>query len=154
MTMPRKWIAVLAAAVAAGGLALAATSVLGGSPQPRPDYAQVDAKLDNAKPSFARALARKGTKPKAIYLTGQGTVDTSPPPQGTGPYIDFTLSAKSCKRVVDGGIQTDNVDVYQQGTYIAGRGEYHVLMGLDDGAVATPVTFNYSSHLICLKGIK
>ena len=95
MTMPRKWIAVLAAAVAAGGLALAATSVLGGSPQPRPAYAQVDAKLDNAKPSFARALARKGTKPKAIYLTGQGTVDTSPPPQGTGPYIDFTLSARA-----------------------------------------------------------
>lgn len=152
--MSRKWIALVTALAAVAITALAASSVLGGSSQPRPDYATVDVRLDNATPAAARSVSRKARRPKVLYLTGEGKVDTSPPPTGAGPYIDFKLSAKGCTRVVDGGVGPDSTDVYQQGSYIAGRGEYHVLMGVDDAASASPFSFTFTSHLICLKGVR
>ena len=159
--MRRNFIAgfATAATLAAG---LAATSVFGNGSDVdvdvRPSYATVDVQMSPASGPAARAVtaAAKARKPKVVYLTGKGTVNTDPAaPGGTGPYIDFRLDAPKnlCPRVIDAGINPGNLDLFQQGSYLT-KGEYHVLMGLDDGAAPTPVTFSYESHVICLKGVK
>ena len=159
--MRRNFIAGLAAA-ATVATAFAATSVFGegSAVDPRPGYATVDVQMGPAgapAPAKAAAVAaKKARKPKVVYLSGEGTVNTDPAVAGgTGPYIDFRLNAPKnlCQRVIDAGINAGNLDLFQQGSYVR-KGEYHVLMGLDDTAAATPVTFPYESHVICLKGVK
>jgi hypothetical protein len=57
--------------------------------------------------------------------------------------------------VIDGGILTQDHDIYVQGSYVANPGEYHVRIGFDDAAVAAGVhAFTITSHLTCLKGVK
>ena len=147
------------AVLASAATAVAATSVFGegASLDERPGYATVNVQMGPAAaPGNTRAaVARKATKPKVVYLTGQGTVNTDPAAGGTGAYIDFALNAPKnlCPRVIDAGINAGNLDLFQQGSYVE-KGEYHVLMGLDDAAAATPVSFAYESHVICLKGVK
>ena len=113
--------------------------------------------MQAAVPLARRAAAKAPAKPKVAYLAGQGTVNTDPAaPGGTGPYIDFELAAprRLCPRVINGGVDAANLDLFQQGSYVE-KGNYHVLMGLDDKAAAeTPTTFPYESHVICLKGVR
>lgn len=145
-------------ALAVVATAATATSVFGDGAaiDVRPGYATVEVPMRADGAPAARAVAAaKARKPKVVYLTGQGTVNTDPAAGGTGPYIDFALKAPKnlCQRVVDAGIVAGNLDLFQQGSYVD-KGEYHVLMGLDDAAAGTPVTFSYDSHVICLKGVK
>jgi hypothetical protein len=156
--MRRNLVATLAiAAVAAAALGAGAVFGAGSQDDVRPDYADVNVRMNDADGTApARALAaKKAKKPKVIYLSGTGSVNTAAPPAGTGAYIDFALTAPKnlCPRVVDGGVSSTNLDLFQQGTYVEG-GVYHVLMGLDDGAASSPTTIDYNTHLICLKGVK
>jgi hypothetical protein len=123
------------------------------SSDPKPDYTRIEVRAHRQAAPLARpAKAAKPSKPTVVYLGGSGTVDTAT----TGAYIDFGLRAKQklCPRVVDGGIRsTNNLDLFQQGSYVA-KGQYHVLMALDDAAKDTPATIQYTLHLICLKGVR
>lgn len=157
--MRRNTIVSLALAAVAA-LAFAATTVLGSGAtvDVRPSYATVEVEMrPDSGPMVARPAARKpvSSKPKVVYLSGEGTVNTDPAAGGTGPYIDFKLTAPKnlCPRVINGGINAGNLDLFQQGSFVS-RGEYHVLMGLDDAAAGTPVSFPYESQVICLKGVR
>lgn len=157
----RKYLITMLALAAVAATSLAATAVFGQGSTigVRPGYATVNVKMSAARAPLAgraAASAKQASKPKVVYLTGKGTVNTDPAvPGGTGPYIDFRLNAPKnlCPRVIDAGINPGNLDLYQQGSYVK-KGEYHVLMGLDDDAAATPTTFPYESHVICLKGVR
>ena len=149
--MRRNLIAGFALAAVAA-VAVGATTVFGSGPavvQP----AQVSVPMrGDAAPALGRsAAAKKASKPKVVYLGGSGSLNTA----DTGAYIDFGLKAPKnlCPRVIDGGVKATNLDFFQQGSYVD-KGVYHVLMGLDDGAMATPVTIEYTTHLICLKGVR
>ena len=152
--MSRKWIGGLVAVAAVGAAALAASSVLGadGGGDPRPAYATVSVDLHQRAPATARPSAKKPKKPKLVYLQSPAPVPINPalPPDGVGPNVDVKLTG--CSKVVDGGVVADNTGVFVQGTYVASKGEYHVLIGLAPGATAAP--FNITSNLTCLKGVK
>jgi hypothetical protein len=141
-----------------GVFALAAASGFGDVAETglRPSYATVTVKMQAPAPLARRSAAKAAAKPKVVYLNGEGTVNTDPAaPGGTGPYIDFRLTAprRLCPRVINGGVDPGSLDLFQQGSYVE-NGDYHVLMGLDDGAKDTPTTFPYRSQLICLKGVR
>ena len=156
--MRRNTIVSLAVATVAA-MAFAATTVLGSGAavDVRPSYATVVVPMRGTAPAPGKAAAHKPTssKPQVIYLTGKGTVNTDPAAGGTGPYIDFKLTAprNRCPRVINGGVNAGTLDLFQQGSYVK-KGNYHVLMGLDDGAAGTPTTFPYESQVICLKGVR
>lgn len=142
----RKWALGLAALAAAALAGLGATAVFGGGGSTAlPGYASVEINLaPTASP------AGKQGKPKVVYLEGgPSTIDVDT----TGPYVDIGLaSCPGHSRVIDGGAVADNTDVYQQGAYVGSRSEYHVRLGFDDET--TPVDFEVSSHLICIKGVR
>lgn len=153
--MPSKAIAGLVGLLAVIAAGFAATAVLGDDPHTLPPYATVEVKMSgpSARPagsSLERAVVRR--KPQVLYFAGQGRVDVAQ----TGPYVDIELTAepaKACPRVIDGGVRAANLDVYQQGSSVGpGRGEYHVLIGFEEGA--TQVGFDFTSHLICLKNVR
>ncbi|MQA73072.1 MAG: hypothetical protein GEU88_01745 [Solirubrobacterales bacterium] len=166
--MDRKWILGLVAVVAAGCAGFAASSVLGGesSAPDRPDYATVEIRAVTHGPAAGRpragAAARAGArsraskpkpkpkKPRVVYLRGETTtVDITQ----TGPNIDIRLRKCPDKsRVIDGGVFPGDTNVFQQGSYVPNRKEYHVLLGFRDPALAQ--SFTLSSHLVCLKGVK
>jgi hypothetical protein len=156
--MRRNLIAGLAAAAVAA-TALGATVVFGAdsSAGGRAALHSVDVAMGpsgRAAPERTLAAkAKKKKKPKVVYLGGSGTINTAT----TGPFIDFGLDAPKnlCPRVIDGGIRLDDTRFYQQGSYVEG-GEYHVLVGLGETAAqnATPVSSGYTTHLVCLKGVK
>ena len=57
--------------------------------------------------------------------------------------------------MVDGGVVPKGTnDVFVQGTYVRSPREYHVLIGLDDGALDARAPFTITSNLTCLKGVK
>ncbi len=154
----RIWAATLAVAGTGAAVAIAATSVLG-SDDHAPAYGKLSIDL-----SKDRAGSRGGggggggggrhasTKPRVVYLKS-GETQVDPIAIGT-PYLDIKLTG--CSKVVDGGILTQNHDIYVQGSYVASPGEYHVRIGFDDGAVAAGQVqpFTITSHLTCLKGVK
>jgi hypothetical protein len=154
--MSKKLIGVVAAIAAVGGTALATAAVVDGGDGPRPDYATVTVDLGA---SGERAAKPKGgigpKKPKLIYLQSATPVSINPADAtagGVGPYVDVKLTG--CSKVVDGGVVPSSVDVFVQGSYVAAPGEYHVLIGLDDGALAARTPFTITSSLTCLKGAK
>jgi hypothetical protein len=156
----RSYAIVSLALVTTLAMAVAAATVLGsgGRVDVRPSYATVQVKMQQAGGvTAAKGAAKKKPKPpkpKVVYLSGKGTVNTDPATGGTGPYIDFKLTAPRnvCPRVINGGINAGSLDLFQQGSYVQ-KGNYHVLMGLDDGAAGTPQSFPYESQVICLKGV-
>lgn len=155
--MRRNLTAAIALTLLAGA-AVAATSVFGEDSRadPRPAYATVEVRLRAGGEARGRvAGAKPVAKPEVVYLKGKGTVNTAPPPTGVGPYIDFKLTAprNQCRRLIGAGIKAANLDLFEQGSYAGGH-SYHVLMGLDDGAAATPTTISYQSHVICLNGVR
>jgi hypothetical protein len=139
--------ATLAAVGAIAGIAVAATSVLG-SDEGSPVYGKLSIDLSKER---AKAPPSNTTKPRVVYLkSGETSVD--PVAIGT-PYLDIKLTG--CRKVIDGGILTQDHDIYVQGSYVANPGEYHVRIGFDDAAVAAGVhAFTITSHLTCLKGVK
>jgi hypothetical protein len=147
--MRRNLITVLGVAALAAA-AIGATAVFGSNSEPtgQATYRHVNVSMAPSAPA-ARAAAAKKAGLKVVYLSGSGQVDAGP----SNPALDFGLKASKqlCPSVLDGGIQADNLDFFQQGSYVK-KGRYHVLMSLDDAAAATPVTIHYSLHLICLKG--
>jgi hypothetical protein len=92
----------------------------------------------------------KPAKPKVIYLKSGATV-VDPTAIGTS-YLDIKLTG--CRKVIDGGIATQDQDIFMQGTDVVNAGEYHVRIGFDDSAAGTPHPFTITSHLTCLKGVK
>jgi hypothetical protein len=149
-----KLIASAAALATIAGGAMAATAVFGDDNGTRPPYATVEVEMSG--PSAAPtgkplARAKKAKKPKVLYFSGQGAVDVA----ATGPYVDVKLTAKpenACPRVIDGGVQVANLDVYEQGSSVGpGPGEYHVLIAFEDNT--PPVNYTFTSHLICLKNV-
>ena len=142
----RSWMAALAGVAALAAVAVGAASVLGAGDEP-PRYGKLAIDLSND-----RAKAQ-GNNPRVIYLkSGETLVDPTAPEIGT-PYLDIKLTG--CRKVIDGGVLTQNHDIYVQGSYVANPGEYHVRIGFDDAAVAAGVhPFTITSHLTCLKGLK
>ena len=67
-------------------------------------------------------------KPRVVYLKS-GETQVDPVAIGT-PYLDIKLTG--CRKVVDGGILTQDHDIYVQGSDVASPGEYHVRIGFDD----------------------
>lgn len=150
--MHRKTVlAGLAALAAIATAAVAATAVFGGGSPSRPDYATVEIEMQRTDAPAARAAAaKKAKKPTVIYLQGQTTTVNV---AETGPYVDVRLfSCPGNSRVIEGGVFPVNTGLYQQGSYIPSKKEYHVLIGFETGM--TPVNFELSSHLTCLKGVK
>jgi hypothetical protein len=159
--MSRKWIAATAVAGSVAATAIAAAVVFGLNQETRPAAATVEValKADAAGAGrHARALGaeqakrpKKAKKAKVLYFSGPGQV-----PATVGNFIDLKLTTNppgACPRVIGGGAIASNTDVYQQGTSVGpDRGEYHVYLAFSDGA--TPVDFDFASHLICLKGVK
>lgn len=149
--MRRKWIVGVVTLAAAAGTATMATSVFGGGSEPRTGDNVVEVKMKSAPdPASQRAQKAKKKKPRMVYLQGPSQlVDVAQ----TGPFIDVRLS--SCpgnSRVIEGGVVADNVGVFEQGSYVESRKAYHALIGFAPGI--TPVNFNLSSHLTCIKGVK
>ena len=143
--MRRKWIVAGAAALAAvAGAAMMATSVFGGGAERRTGYAVV--KIDTQQPAAAESQRAKTKKPTVVYLDGAPTVADS---AVLGPFIDVRVGpCPQNTRVIEGGISTENVDVYVQGTYIdENRHDYHVRFA----DVGEPGPFELTSHLTCLK---
>lgn len=154
--MSSKAVAGLVGLLAVITAGFAATAVLGDDPHTLPPYATVEVELSEASATPAGSRLDRGRarprKPQVLYFAGQGAVDV----EQTGPYVDIELTAEppaACPRVVDGGVQAANLDIYQQGSSVGpGLGEYHVLMGFEDET--TPVDFTFTSHLVCLKNVK
>ena len=152
--MNLKLIAGLLTAVVAGGAAVAVAAP--GAPEPAepPEYAHVDVRLGGS------AKAISGKKPTLVYLQNDdaGTINPADPSAGgIGPYVDIALSGQTrrqCPRVIDGGVVPSRKDVYQQGTYFNGKGEYHVLLGPNLETQTEPTPYKIKSSLICLKGVK
>jgi hypothetical protein len=147
----RIWAATVVAAGTVGAVAIAATNVLG-SEDPPPAYGKlaIDLSKDRA-PGGGGGGQATSSKPRIVYLKS-GETQVDPIAIGT-PYLDIKLTG--CRKVVDGGILTQDHDIYVQGSYVASPGEYHVRIGFDDQAVATGVhPFTITSHLTCLKGVK
>jgi hypothetical protein len=143
----------LAATIAVAGtvaaVTIAATSVLGSDDQ-TPAYGRLSIDLSKDRVHHGNG-GNTGSKPKVVYLKS-GETEVDPVAIGT-PYLDIKLTG--CRKVVDGGILTQDHDIYVQGSYVASPGEYHVRIGFDDNAVAAGVhAFTITSHLTCLKGVK
>jgi hypothetical protein len=152
----RRKLAVGTAALAAAGGGFGAATVLGSeSSITAPEVNQVRVELRERAPR-ARVLAGVRRKPRIIYLQSSSTVDAANP--AVGPHVDIRLSARACRgkgRVLGGGVAPASANVFQQGTYILpDQGEYHVLLGLDDAAAASPSAYQISSHLICARGVR
>ncbi len=153
--MRRKWIAGLAGLAAIAVAALAAGAVFGGGTETLPAYATVEVEMRGPSATPAGAPLQRAKKPKpakVLYFGGQGAVDV----EATGPNVDVKLTAEpedACPRVLDGGVRVANLDVYQQGSSVGpGLGEYHVLIGFEEGT--PPVDFAFTSHLVCLKNVR
>jgi hypothetical protein len=145
----RIFAATAAVAGTAAAVAIAATSVLG-SDEHTPAYGKLAIDLSKDRVHHAGG-GGSSSKPKVIYLKS-GETQVDPVAIGT-PYLDIKLTG--CRKVVDGGILTQDHDIYVQGSYVANPGEYHVRIGFDDNAVAAGVhAFTITSHLTCLKGVK
>jgi hypothetical protein len=142
----RTWATALAVVGVVAGVAVAATSVLGSDDHPAA-YGKLTIHLKKRA-----GHGSTGSKPQVVYLKS-GETQVDPVAIGT-PYLDIKLTG--CRKVVDGGILTQNHDIYVQGSYVASPGEYHVRIGFDDGAVAAGQVqpFTITSHLTCLKGVK
>jgi hypothetical protein len=149
-----KLIASGAAVAVAASAAFAATAVFGDDNDRLPyTTVEVEMRSPSATPGGAPLeRAQKAKQPKILYFGGQGAVDVA----ATGPYVDVKLTAKpedACPRVVDGGVQVANLDVFQQGSSVGpGPGEYHVLIAFEDET--TPVNYTFTSHLVCLKNVR
>ncbi len=153
--MTRKLIGGLAAVAALAAAAVIGSSGLTTASETRPAYSSMTIDLGKGARAHARKAAPSSKKPKLVYL--QGTTTTINPADvsagGLGPYIDIGLTG--CSKVVDGGVvpkQTN--DVFVQGSYVESPSEYHVLIGIDDAALATRAPFTITSNLTCLKGVK
>ena len=153
--MRSKLIASGAAVAVAATAAFAATSVFGEEDAKSLPYTTVEVEMSAPAatpggPPLQRAS--KARRPKVLYFSGQGAVDV----ELTGSYVDVKLTAKpenACPRVIGGGIQVANLDVFQQGSSVGpGPGEYHVLAAFEDDT--TPVDYTFASHLVCLKNVK
>jgi hypothetical protein len=154
--MSRKLIAAAVATVAVGATAIAATAGFGFNVSERPATATIDVVLE-ADSAAARASgetakrAKKAKKPKVLYFSGPGNV-----PATVGQFVDLRLTTNppsACPRVVSGGAVAVNTGVFQQGTSVGpGRGEYHVYLAFGDPDSVT--SFDFVSHLVCLKGVK
>ena len=145
----RTLVAGLVAAGTLAAVAVAATSVLG-SDEHAPTYGKLSIDLSKDRVGH-KGGANASSKPKVVYLKS-GETQVDPVAIGT-PYLDIKLTG--CRKVVDGGILTQDHDIYVQGSYVASPGEYHVRIGFDDNAVAAGVhPFTITSHLTCLKGVK
>jgi hypothetical protein len=151
----RKWIASLAGLAAIAVAALAAAAGFGDNTETLPAYATVEVEMHGASATPAGAPLQRAKRPKQVkvlYFGGQGAVDV----EATGPNVDVKLTAEpedACPRVLDGGVRVANLDVFQQGSSVGPElGEYHVLIGFEEGA--TPVDFNFTSHLVCLKNAR
>jgi hypothetical protein len=157
--MSRKWIAGLVALAAVGGTAFAAASALSTGEGARPAYATVNVDLSDAQPTAARAKGGIGhsSGPQLVYLESSTPTTINPADPaggGIGPYIDVRL--KGCSKVISGGVVPQSTDVFVQGSYVESPSKFHVLIGLDDAAVAvSPRTpFQIDTNLTCLKGVK
>lgn len=144
------WMGAVAGAAALAVVGIGAASVLGAGEE-APRYGKLAIDLSESKASKAQGGQGRPPKPKVVYLkSGETVVD--PAVIGT-PYIDITLTG--CRKVIDGGVVTQDHDIYVQGSFVANPGEYHVRIGFDDAAVAAGVhPFTITSHLTCLKGVK
>ncbi len=144
----RTWMATLAGVAAIAVVAVGAASVLGAGDK-APRYGKLTIDLSKSKPS--KGPGNRQAKPRIIYLkSGETAID--PIAIGT-PYLDIKLTG--CRKVIDGGILTQDHDIFVQGSYVENPGEYHVRIGFDDAAVAAgPHPFTITSHLTCLKGVK
>lgn len=154
----RRNLIVGTATLAIVGVGIGAATVVGSDRNSvtAPEVNQLRIELTE-RAAGAPGLAAKPRKPRIVYLQGSDTVNAADP--AVGPYVDVTLSAAACQgkgRVLDGGVAPANTDVFQQGTFIVpAEGEYHVLLGLDDAAVAAgPTAFEITSHLICARGVR
>lgn len=153
--MSRKLIGVGAIVAIAGGAALA-TAAVGGGDGPRPDYATVT--VDLAEGGSVSARPKGGVKPKKprlIYLesaTPETINPADPSAGGVGPYVDVKLTG--CSKVIDGNVVASRLDVYSQGTYVAGPAEYHALVAIDAQNLGDRTPFTVQSNLTCLKGAK
>jgi hypothetical protein len=155
----RPWTAAMAAAVVIAVVAVAATSVLGaGDDEPRWGKLTFDLSKDahgKRAPDHGGGGGGGGPqthtgKPKVVYLKSGATV-IDPAAIGTS-YLDITL--KGCRKVIEGGIATQDQDIFVQGSDVEPPGIYHVRIGFDDSAASTPHPFTITSHLTCLKGVK
>lgn len=142
-------VAVGAAAAGAGAMAIAGP---GGPAAPATGSVSVD--LQHVSDNHGRAgMAAKPKGKRAVrigYFTGGGTVDTAQ----TGQSIDVRLAvepASRCPRVIDGGVVAADPGVVQLGSATGPEAnEYHVYLGAAD---AGP-TFQFRSHLTCIKGTR
>jgi hypothetical protein len=157
--MSRKLIGLAVVAAIAGGAALATASVGGGDSAARPDYATVS--VDLSQSASREATAQRGLavgkkkKPRLVYLQSPGptTINPADPSAGgVGPYVDVKLTG--CAKVIDGGVVSSRLDVYQQGSYVQSNAEYHVLIGIDATNLGDRTPFTITSNLTCLKGVK
>lgn len=152
--MKSRLIVGVVALCAVSGAAIAVTLAVGdeAAVAERPDYARVDVRAEpvaaqRGKPERTRAV-------RVLYLRGDPTpIDIA----ATGPYIDVRIaSCPGRSRVVDGGVLPSDTNVYEQASYVEGRRAYHVRIGYDDEAIAAGAagSFQISSHLTCLKGVR
>ena len=155
--MSSKWIAGLVALAAVAGTAFAAASAFSTSAETRPPTATVSVDLSGAHANARPKGGIGGTtkKPKVVYLQSSTPTPINPADPtagGVGPYVDVKLTG--CSKVIDGGVVPSRFDVYQQGTYVKRPSEYHVLINLDNEALANRAPFTITSNLTCLKGVK
>jgi hypothetical protein len=160
----RTWTAAFAAAAVIAVVAVAATSVLGaGDDAPRWGKLTIDLSKDaqgKRAPNHGGGGGGNAggggpsqthtTQPKVVYLKSGATV-IDPVAIGTS-YLDIKL--KGCQKVIEGGIATQDQDIFVQGSDVEPPGVYHVRIGFDDSAASTPHPFTITSHLTCLKGVK
>jgi hypothetical protein len=147
----RTLTAVLAAAAAFAVIAVAATSGLGaGAGDNPPRWGKVTIDLSKSAPNQGGGGTRKPKEPRIVYLKSGDTL-VDPVAIGT-PYINIQLTG--CRKVIDGGIVTQDHDIYVQGSDVVNPGRYDVRIGFDDAAAASLHPFTITSHLTCLKGVK
>ncbi len=153
--MSRKWITGLVALTAVAGTAFAAASALSTGTHSRPPTATVSVDLSKANAGSKRGASGGTTKkPKIVYLESSTptTINPAPPPAGIGPNVDVKLTG--CSKVIDGGVVPSRFDVYQQGSYVKSKGEYHVLISVDSETTGNMTPFTIATNLTCLKGVK
>ena len=109
--MSRKWIVALATMAAAGGIAAAATAVLGqGSGLDRADVTRLDVSVSKSGAAAAGVPATTSGKTKIVYLTSDPqTVDAG------AVDVDIGDCPKKSK-VLNGTYETDNVETALIGT--------------------------------------
>ncbi len=110
--MSRKWIVALAVMAAAGGIAAAATAVLGeGSGLNRPDLDRLEVKASGSQAAAAGVPARSSGKTKIVYLT-------SDPQTVEGGAVDVDIRACPKKsKVLNGTFETDNIETALIGSH-------------------------------------